>query len=163
MIVTRRALVLHAAVCFQWFSQSFTRGEPALFESADQFTARNHWGEIREHNGKCFYAVHYEIHRNSVSIMTLHICCSNKLTALGWNIFPSLPHRLKTGAGLNMNPWLLNHSGCRVMVYAVTGSNCNSHSFRKHVFIITGLGLCWLVLLFFQHKITSLFFVSICI
>lgn len=34
-----------------------------------------------------------------------------------------LSHRFKTGAGLNTNPWLLNHNVCRVMVNFVTGSN----------------------------------------
>uniref|UniRef100_A0A672NQU8 Inhibitor of nuclear factor kappa-B kinase subunit alpha n=1 Tax=Sinocyclocheilus grahami TaxID=75366 RepID=A0A672NQU8_SINGR len=46
-------------------------------------------------------------------IMTAHICCSNTCCFF-------LSHRLKTGAGLNMNPWLLNHSVCRVLVNSVT-------------------------------------------
>uniref|UniRef100_A0A671NSG4 Inhibitor of nuclear factor kappa-B kinase subunit alpha n=1 Tax=Sinocyclocheilus anshuiensis TaxID=1608454 RepID=A0A671NSG4_9TELE len=46
-------------------------------------------------------------------IMTAHICCSNPRCFF-------LSHRLKTGAGLNMNPWLLNHSVCRVLVNSVT-------------------------------------------
>uniref|UniRef100_A0A673JI57 Inhibitor of nuclear factor kappa-B kinase subunit alpha n=1 Tax=Sinocyclocheilus rhinocerous TaxID=307959 RepID=A0A673JI57_9TELE len=49
-------------------------------------------------------------------IMTAHICCCNTHCFF-------LSHRLKTGAGLNTKPWLLNHNVCRVMVNSVTGSN----------------------------------------